>query len=396
MKTAIVIGGGIAGCSMAYALAKRGIHVTLIERHSTLAAGASGNPLAALYPKLGLSKNLADMLTLQGFAFTRELLQSLPNASHCYEMCGQIQLGFNARELAKQLALAERYSLPLLNAKEATEKAGIDLKTGGLFMADAGWLKPIALCETLCKHPHIKVLTHLEALRMEQSVQQQLKSWHVFVGDNIFKADLVVICNANDVKQFAQCASVEITPVRGQLNTFKQTQESIAIQTMICSDHYLSPAVDGWHVIGTTYAPNDTDATIREVDTRENMNALRVISAKIHQSIDMQTLNGRVAWRSQTRDYMPLAGQMVDAEKLRAKPPRYSAKPADLPWLNGLFVNAGHGSKGMITAPICAELIADLSTNSPLKMSAELASKLNPSRFLLRELGLKQIANTLY
>jgi hypothetical protein len=29
-------------------------------------------------------------------------------------------------------------------------------------------------------------------------------------------------------------------------------------------------------------------------------------------------------------------------------------------------------------------------------MSAELASKLNPTRFLLRELGLKQIANTLY
>jgi tRNA 5-methylaminomethyl-2-thiouridine biosynthesis bifunctional protein len=184
--------------------------------------------------------------------------------------------------------------------------------------------------------------------------------------------------------------------VRGQLNTFKQTQESIAIQTMICSDHYLSPAVDGWHVIGTTYAPNDTDATVREVDTHENMNALHVISAKIHQSIDMQTLNGRVAWRSQTRDYMPLAGQMIDAEKLRAKPPRYNAQPADLPWLNGLFVNAGHGSKGMITAPICAELIADLSTNSLLKMSAELASKLNPTRFLLRELGLKQIANTLY
>jgi len=392
MKTAIVIGGGIAGCSTAYSLAKRGIHVTLIERHTTLAAGASGNPLAALYPKLGLSKNLADMLTLQGFAFTRELLQSLPNASHCYEMCGQIQLGFNARESAKQLALAERYGLPLLNSKEASEKAGIALNSGGLFLADAGWLKPTALCAALSKLSNIVIHCNTNSLQLAQNNNQ----WQVLAGKDAFEADMVVICNANDVRQFAQCACVEITPVRGQLNTFKQTQESIAIQTMICSDHYLSPAVDGWHVIGTTYAPNDTDATVREVDTRENMNALHVISAKIHQSIDMQTLNGRVAWRSQTRDYMPLAGQMIDAEKLRAKPPRYNAQPADLPWLNGLFVNAGHGSKGMITAPICAELIADLSTNSLLKMSAELASKLNPTRFLLRELGLKQIANTLY
>jgi len=392
MKTAIVIGGGIAGCSTAFSLSQRGIHVTLIERHATLAAGASGNPLAALYPKLGLSKNLADMLTLQGFAFTRELLQTLPNASHCYAICGQIQLGFNAREHARQVELAQLYALPLLNTNEASEKAGIALNTGGLFLSDAGWIKPTGLCSALCESSNITIHCNTNALQLVQSSNQ----WQVLAGKDAFEADMVVICNANDVQQFAQCASIEITPMRGQLNTFKQTQESAAILTMICSDHYLSPAVDSWHVIGTTYAPNDKFASMREADTRENMNALRVISAKIHQSIDMQIANGRVAWRSQTRDYMPLAGQMIDAEKLYVKPPRYNANPADLPWLNGLFVNAGHGSKGMITAPICAELIACLANAENLPVSPELAAKLNPSRFLLRELGLKQLSNTLY
>jgi tRNA 5-methylaminomethyl-2-thiouridine biosynthesis bifunctional protein len=392
MKTAIVIGGGIAGCSTANALSQRGIHVTLIERHTTLAAGASGNPLAALYPKLGLNQTLADALTLQGFAFTRKLLQSLPSASHFYEICGQIQLGFNARETEKQIMLAERYGFTLLNAKEASEKAGIPLNTGGLFLADAGWLKPTALCAALCEPSNITIHCNTNALQLAQNNNQ----WQVLAGKYAFEADMVVLCNANDVKQFSQFASVEITPVRGQLNTFKQSQESVAIQTLICSDHYLSPAVDGWHVIGTTYAPNDMDSTVREADTRDNMQALRTISAHIHQSIDAHSMQGRVAWRSQTRDYMPLAGQMVNTDKLRANPPRYNTNPANLPWAQGLFVNAGHGSKGMITAPICAELIADLTTNSPLKMSPELASKLNPSRFLLRELGLKQLANTLY
>ena len=392
MKTAIVVGGGIAGCSTAFALANRGITVTLLERQAQLASGASGNPLAALYPKLGLSQTLADTLTMQGFAFTQQLLKSLPAPTKFYDFCGQIQLGFNTREQARQIELAQRYALPLLSAEAASEQAGIPLKVGGIYLPQAAWLKPIALCEALCQHANIMVSTLTEALQIEQVAQQ----WRVKSANNMLEADMVVLCNANDIQQFAQTKSVEITPVRGQLNTFQQTAESIAIKTLICSDHYLSPAVDGWHVVGTTYAPNDTDATIREADTLENLGALRAISSNIHQSVDAKHMQGRVAWRSQTRDYVPLAGQMVDAEKLRENTPRHNAMPNTLPWLDGLFVNAGHGSKGMITAPICAELIACLAREQDLPVSPELAAKLNPSRFLLRELGLKQIANTLY
>lgn len=391
-KTAIVIGGGIAGCSTAFALANRGISVTLLERQSTLAAGASGNPLAALYPKLSLNKSLTDKLTMQGFSFTQQLLQSLPNASNFYEICGQIQLGFNAREQARQIELARLYELPLLNAEAASEQAGISLKVGGIYFTQAAWLKPIAFCKALCQHTNINIHTFAEALRIEQ-VQHR---WRVLSNNRALEADMVVLCNANEIQQFVQTRSVDITPVRGQLNMFKQTPESASIKTLICSDHYLSPTVDGWNVIGTTYAPNDMDASIREQDTLENMQALRTISAKIYESIDMQTISGRVAWRSQTRDYVPLAGRVIDAEKLREKTPRYNTKPAELAWLNGLFVNAGHGSKGMISAPICAELIACLATSADLPFSSELAVKLNPNRFLLRELGLKQLANSLY
>ena len=70
-------------------------------------------------------------------------------------------------------------------------------------------------------------------------------------------------------------------------------------------------------------------------------------------------------------------------------------KPTDLPWLRGLYVNAGHGSKGMITAPICGELIANLITNNPLPIEEKLASRMNPSRFLLREQGFKLLAQSL-
>ncbi len=390
MAKAIVIGGGIAGCSTAYALAQRGVDVTLIERHEKLAQEGSGNPIAALYPKLTSQPSLANTLTLQGFEFTLNLLKILPDSAGLFNACGLLQLAFNAREYVR---LTAQTQFQFLNQDEASEIAGIPLKNAALYIPQAGWLKPQALCEALCSTAPISIVTTTEALEIEKVAE----NWHVFNDKNLeLEANIVVICTANDIKQFSQCQSAEITPVRGQINLFTQNKMSENIKAMICSNHYLSPAVAGWHVIGTSYAPNDMNPNISETDTRENLNALRAISPEIYQHIDLNSVQSRVAWRSQTLDYMPLAGQLINEEILRDNPPRYNANPADLPWLDGLYVNAGHGSKGMITTPICGELIASLATNSDLPIEPKLACRMNPSRFLLREFGAKLLANSLY
>ena len=409
--SAIVIGGGIAGCSTAYALAKRGIAVTLIDRHAKLAQEASGNPLAMLYPKLSIKPNLQNLITTHGFYFTLELLQQLANHERFFNACGQIQLAFNTAEEAKHNELCkEEYwyknsdFFRLVDSAEASAIAGIALKTGGIFLAQAGWVNPQLLCAALSNHALIKLQTaqHVLAITPHQNGWQNgwPNSWKVQLKDAEIQAEHVIICNANDIKQFNYCTyshiSASITPVRGQIDFFAPNAASAHLKTIICSDHYLSPAVDGMHSIGTSYAANDTNPASSAADTQSNLNALRTISPEIYAEINLNDMQSRVAWRSQTLDYRPLAGQLLDETKLRAKPPRYNANPADLPWLHGLYVNAGHGSKGMITAPLCGELIANLITKTPLPIDEKLASSMNPSRFLLRELGLKQLAASLY
>lgn len=392
MMTAIVIGGGIAGCSTAYYLAREGVEVTLLESASQLAAGASGNPLAMLHPKISLKPDAQSALNLAGFDFTLSLIEQLSNKADLFDACGQVQLAPNAREADKQEKIAQIIDFIKKSQAELNQISGIKLKQNGIFLPRAGWLKPGLLCQTLTQQPNIAVLTNQTA----QRIQASQNGWQVSTQNQTFQADNVVICNANDVTQFGFCASARITPVRGQVNWFAASAASQALKTIVCSDHYLSPAVDGMHSIGSTYTPNSVDTSIQIQDTQANLNALKRISPDIFAQLSAQQTSARAALRSQTLDYLPLAGQVLNEEKLGATPPRYNAQPETLPWLQGLFINAGHGSKGMITAPICAKLIASLIAQNTPPVDATLASKLNPSRFALRELGLKQLANSLY
>ncbi len=399
MTSAIVIGAGIAGCSTAYALAQRGIAVTLVERHENIAQEASGNPLAMLYPKLSFKPSLQSLLAGHSFDFTLRLLHSLSNHSQFFNACGQIQLAHNDAESAKQDALRQEeywyknyHFFRFVNSVEASEIAGITLKMEGIFLPQAGWVNPRLLCTALCSHPLIKVQTAQQVL----AIMPHQNGWQIQLKDDVIDAENIVICNANEIKQFGFCKSAAITPVRGQVNFFAENASSRALKTIVCSDHFLSPAVDGYHSFGTSYAPNDMNVDVSAQDSQQNLVALHDISPEIVASIKQKDTQARIAWRSQTLDYMPLAGQLIDEEKLRVHPLRYNANPADLPWLQGLFVNAGHGSKGMITAPMCGELVASLITKTPLPLDVKLASSMNPSRFLLRKLGLKQLAASLY
>lgn len=394
MSSVIVIGGGIAGCSTAYAFAQRGATVTLIERHAALAQEASGNPIAVLYPKLSSTPSLQNDLTLAGFQFSLSLLKNFSDEAMLFNACGLIQLAHNAREKARQTKLLQQ-QIPLkieyITALQANKYAGVGLgKLDGIWLPQAVWVNPALWCAALTKN--VEKIFSAEAMQLNKTAS----GWQVKLSKSMLEAETVVICNANDITRFAQCASAKITPVRGQINFFAENTVSQNLKTIVCSDHFVSPAVNGLHQIGTSYAPNDLNPNFSETDTHDNLQALRKISAELFGSINPESITGRVAWRSQTLDYFPLAGQLLDEPELRTKLPRYNAKPADLPWLRGLYVNAGHGSKGMITAPLCGELIAHLAHGEAHFPHARLASALNPSRFLLRELGLKQLSQTLY
>ena len=108
-------------------------------------------------------------------------------------------------------------------------------------------------------------------------------------------------------------------------------------------------------------------------------------------SLDVQQLQGRAAFRCTSPDYLPIVGPLADTTAFTQA---YAALSKDArqvpavpcPWLEGVYINSGHGSRGLISAPLCAELLAAWLDNEPLPLPRNVAEACHPNRFALRSL----------
>lgn len=396
-RVAAVIGGGLAGCATARSLAKRGWQVCLIERHQSLAAEASGNPQGVLYPRLSGHDIALSRIAQLGFMTTLDWLENTLPKGVAWDDCGLLQQAFNARERKRcQEVLARGLADDLaqaLDSQQATERCGLEMPHGGLWFPRGGWVDPPAFCHALADSPRITQI-HGEAEQLLRHGDQ----WHVIgAGRTLATAAVVVVCGANESLRFKDTAHLPLEPVRGQITQIASTARSKKLRAVVCAEGYISPERQGLHCLGATFTPQQRDTRLAAQDHAHNLAMLNTLSPGLYQALeaataDLSTLPGRAATRCVAPDYLPLAGPLLDAAlTLERYPPGSRLADAHLPWLGGLFINCGHGSKGLLSAPLCAELIAALLAGEPLPMDAALARALDPNRFLLRERGLKRL-----
>ena len=394
-RKALVIGAGLAGCATAESLANRGWQVSLLERHAAPAQEASGNPQGVLYLKLSAHGTALSQLILSGFGHTRRLLERLQRGVD-WDGCGVLQLTFDDKEGKRQAQLAEAFPeslLHLLDQSAAQARSGIRLASGGLFYPEGGWVHPPALCDRQATHPNIRLIAHHEALELRQ-VGGQWQAW-----DNerlIDSAPVVVLAGAADIKQFPQSAELPLKRIRGQITRLPETPASTALSTVVCAEGYVAPARLGEHTLGASFDFNSVDLTPNLADHLGNLQMLEEISHDLVERLKAadlppEQLQGRAAFRCTSPDYLPIVGPLADRQAFMeafAALGKDARQVPDVacPWLDGFYVNSGHGSRGLITAPLCAELLAAWLDNEPLPLPRSVAEACHPNRFALRGL----------
>jgi tRNA 5-methylaminomethyl-2-thiouridine biosynthesis bifunctional protein len=391
-----IIGAGLAGACSAFALAERGCKVELFERGAHPGCGASGAPQGALYAKLPAVPTFSSRIHLNGYLYSLRLLQrQLPQGEH-WSPCGVIQLALNAKEADKQQKLLSSGHYPPalvqpLTKAQASTRAGVPLTAGGLLFPQAGWVSPAALCSQLLSHPNISCHFNqqIEAIHFDAEQQQwQLRDPK---GALINQAATLIVATAHEAKLFPALAELPLKAIRGQTSTVKTA--STPLKTVLCGNGYISPAKQQAYCFGASFDINDPDTRIRDSDHLHNLRLVEELSPSLAQQLEPQlpTAEGRVGFRCAAPDYLPLVGPAPDPGAFRRDyaPLSRNAKanieipPTHLP---GLFVSLGHGSKGLITAPLAGALLADLILDEPAAIERELLQALNPARFMIKKI----------
>jgi tRNA 5-methylaminomethyl-2-thiouridine biosynthesis bifunctional protein len=142
------------------------------------------------------------------------------------------------------------------------------------------------------------------------------------------------------------------------------------------------------HFVGAHYSHKDDELTPRTADTTEimsnNSEWLPTLSLR-----NAETRNPRVCFRTSTIDRLPYIGALPDYTLFQQQATQYrsgthvASKVACEP-IPGIFVNVGHGSRGLLSCPIGGEIIARQIAHEPLADLADVAEVTSPQRLPMR------------
>jgi len=394
---AVVVGGGLAGASAAFALAKRSLRVLVLESSHDLATQASGNRFGLIMPYLTDRSSPFEKLYGAGFSYTHEMLTTHCADHRLFRKTGGVQFPATER-LSKLLRSAVPVLSPTsvhrLSPLDASEVIGVSSAYGCFHVPEGGYISPASLVRVLIGE-NISQALGTKAL----SISRRGAQWSCLLSDGEqITTPTLVVCAAYRSHGLSPVSEMPLEPVHGQTVTISPTDASARIRTLVCFNGYMTPQDQGSHLIGAHYQHFD----LRQVPCDQD--SLSIIS-RTHSwlpSLDISAsrpISARVCFRTSTHDRLPYIGQALDTTSMLREAAAFRSgtdleSRVHVAPLPGVFMSVGHGSRGLLTCPLGGELVARLVTGEPLGNLSPVAQMTSPARITPRLLSLPSLQRT--
>ena len=349
-----IIGSGISGASLAYALRKRNIECFIIDKSYKLANGASGNKLALQMPKLTMDDSPYGLLSLEAFLYSRKIaknLNAIPRSD------GLILIPSRDRDIIKFKKLLENnWPLDLLNNNY--DKLNFLKFINHIYMKSSGIVDNSKFIQNL-----IKDVEFISKFDVKKITSKDGLNIIIDKFGNRLKAKTVIWANGFEMTNLSQ--NLPINPISGQVTYLKANELSSNLKINFSYGHHFSQAFKGYHQIGASFNRN-ANTCFREIDQNTNINSIpEFLRKNIFYNINES--GHRVSVRASTKDRMPFFG---DLSALTGKKS------------NNIYILGGMGAWGFVYAPFYAELLVTKIINDQLVINSKLEKLLTIERLL--------------
>ena len=399
-RRVLIVGGGLAGCAAASALAEQGWHSSVLERRADIAEESSGNPAGLFHGVVNVQDGAHARFNRAAALAASEAVRTAIGAHGALGSAEGLLRLETAMAPAAMRATLSALALPddyvqALTAAEASTRCGMPLQHPAWFYPGGGWVQPAALAraffEQAAGRAALQTNVAVHSLRFSDG------RWHALDahGSVIDAAPVLLLANAGDALSLLGAPDWPIEKVRGQISiapstAFGPAGSSGRTTVPIAGAGYLLPELRGQVMFGATAQPGDEDAAVRDADHVANLAQLqRLTGAPL--SVDAALLEGRTAWRWSSRDRLPVIGAVPTMPGLdvgQAPGPtqtRRTDQARFVPRVPGLFVFTALGSRGITWSALGGRVVAAAITGAPAPLEASLLDAIDPARFITRQ-----------
>ena len=211
----IIVGGGIAGCSTAYHLAKMGRTDVLLLEQGKLTSGTTWHA-AGLVGQMRPNRNMT-VMSKYGIGLYASL-EAETGLATGWKQCGSVNVASTPERmqvLRKQASMANSFGVEchVISAQEAGERYPIlrtDDLQGGLWLPGDGKANPADLCMSLAKGARNRGVAIHEGVEVTGVIVEHGKAVGVRTAQGDVRCEVVVNCAGQWARQFGRLAGVNV------------------------------------------------------------------------------------------------------------------------------------------------------------------------------------------
>ncbi len=358
----VVVGAGIAGCSIAYTAQKQNKKVLIIDKASTPATGGSGAAGAFISPKLGKESSLLNLTNL-AFGYSSNFYKN--NFSKQFDQSGIVRLPKDAKD-----ATNFEYYKTIIDADskiltpDELKQFGVKSQFDSLYFKDGGVCDAQGICKAMVKD--------VEYLQIELTKLEH-KERHWIINSQIEAKNVVLATGYIGYKDLLEYMGINgIWGSRGDFYTDSN------IKVCMHQNISVSALKNGVIKIGATHVRAKNPCMACDGEPLKGLIASAKELADIRELKLKETFCGM---RSSSRDHFPTIGKIIDAKFMLESYPNIKKgyNRAPLKYFDNLYIFNGLGGRGFVFAPLMAKWLYE-----HIFEAKDIDSTVSPDRLFLK------------